>query len=708
MFKTDSKIADLLLIILFGLFIFFILAILLFPNLTFFTRHKEKSSIAVLIDATESMNLPYDENTTRIHAAKNKLLKLKEDVLDEYIENGGSVEYFKFGEKLNNLTDLQNLHCEKSLFTNLYSVLRETIRGKLQSRLKGIILLSDGGQTEQDILDESILPVYVLPALKYEKVRDIFIEDVDYPDVVFTAKEDTLLVYIGNKEFDNEEVTITLYRNNEKLNQKKIRLITQNERVEFRLFEDKQGEVKYRIEIAKKKAELLFLNNYFEWSTSVLKDKIRVMCISGRPRWEYKFLRTLLKQDPKVELVSFVILREPEQNLPFAENELSLIPFPIREILYKNLDNFDLLVLDNFDYSRFSMFFPAYYLDQIERFVSNSGGLLILGGSKSFNRNYKNTAIDRISPLIVSINDETYKEEKFKITIPDKAYNHPILGGVSPSEWNAYPELIDYNLTEDAKPEAIVLGCHPVVRTRDNKPLPIIAVMEYGKGRVMAVASGSTYRWNFISTGEGKANTHYYRFFHKAIRWLIKNPELQPIRLNLAFNRIKENETQKIDIYTLDEYYEPLENVKVKVIIKDSKNKEYYPSLKDKPFKGLYSYSFIPSSPGVYEVTALISTENKPTQTLQKTFTVEILSKELITGTGNMLLLEKIAKISKGMIIKNEGEFALLKERLKKDIAMSFVDVENVIRWWNSKGVLMIGSGIVLLHWVLRKRWSGR
>ena len=82
----------------------------------------------------------------------------------------------------------------------------------------------------------------------------------------------------------------------------------------------------------------------------VRRDKIRVLTLSGSPSWNYRFLRFALKQDPFLELVSFVFLRTPSDVVDVRENELSLIPFPIDEIFVEELKNFDVLILDDFSY----------------------------------------------------------------------------------------------------------------------------------------------------------------------------------------------------------------------------------------------------------------------------------------------------------------------------------------------------------------------
>src|SRR5205085_1148952 len=90
-----------------------------------------------------------------------------------------------------------------------------------------------------------------------------------------------------------------------------------------------------------------------ELRVEVIRRKHRIMYLAGRPSFEYSHLREQLKSDPNSELVSFVILRNPDNPAPVPDSELSLIPFPAREIFVSSLSQFDIFILENFAYSRF-------------------------------------------------------------------------------------------------------------------------------------------------------------------------------------------------------------------------------------------------------------------------------------------------------------------------------------------------------------------
>ena len=119
-----------------------------------------------------------------------------------------------------------------------------------------------------------------------------------------------------------------------------------------------------------------------EFRVEVVRQKYRIMYLAGRPSSEYAFLRDFLKSDPNRELVSFVILRNPENPSPAADRDMSLIPFPVDDIFLKTLPQFDLFILENFSASRFRL--PPSHLEALKRFVAGGGALLVKGGENAF------------------------------------------------------------------------------------------------------------------------------------------------------------------------------------------------------------------------------------------------------------------------------------------------------------------------------------
>jgi len=138
-------------------------------------------------------------------------------------------------------------------------------------------------------------------------------------------------------------------------------------------------------------------NNRVELAIEAVRDRIRVLVVSGTPSWSYRFLRGALKGDPSLDVVSFIILRSAADAVDVPQQDLSLIPFPTQKIFLEELPNFDLLIFDNFAYQPY---LPPAYLDKIEEYVRGGGGFWMLGGPLSYlGGRYQGTPIARLLPV---------------------------------------------------------------------------------------------------------------------------------------------------------------------------------------------------------------------------------------------------------------------------------------------------------------------
>ncbi len=136
-------------------------------------------------------------------------------------------------------------------------------------------------------------------------------------------------------------------------------------------------------------------------------------------------------------------------------------------------------------------------------------------------------------------------------------YTHPLLNlGETLQEslriWQEMPELDSYNLLGKIKPNAIVLGIHPQTKT------PILVVWEKGKGRILVMASNTTWRWALGLAGQGKSNLSYAHFWQQAIRWLTHAEELKPVRIILKEKSFQQEEKIPVEVHIYDDKYRPL------------------------------------------------------------------------------------------------------------------------------------------------------
>lgn len=263
-------------------------------------------------------------------------------------------------------------------------------------------------------------------------------------------------------------------------------------------------------------------------TVSVIREKLRVMYLAGRPSFEYACLRDFLKSQSAIDLVSFVILRNPE-DLPNAdERELSLIPFPVNEIFLRDIGHFDVFLMQDFDLRRFA---PApSYAASLSDFVKKGGGLAVIGGPAAFGSGGYGSMdlLDGILPAAVSGKPD-FDADRVAQAVPA---SHPAAGEDARREdaqyWRGAPALRGLNAFGPLKPGARAVFTY---RTPKGEEGVFVAEKTSGKGRVIAVAGGDTWRWKLGGGRNIKYAGLYSDFWSRLLAYLDGTLDLKKVGL---------------------------------------------------------------------------------------------------------------------------------------------------------------------------------
>ncbi len=296
-----------------------------------------------------------------------------------------------------------------------------------------------------------------------------------------------------------------------------------------------------------------------EFRVETVRQKYRIMYLAGRPSAEYSALREFLKADPNHELVSFVILRNPENPSPAPDRELSLIPFPVDEIFGRALPQFDLFILENFSAARFRL--PPQYLESLKRFVANGGALLVKGGDNAFSAGgYKNSPLEEVLPVVLSSRSPDFVPGLFS---PQPGPpEHPLVNlyetpELSRRAWEALPTLDGWGRFMSVRAGATVLASHPTQTTEDGKPLPVAAVRSYGRGKVMMISTDSSWRWKLGAAADPDAAGFYARFWTRAVQYLTGGLDLSKVKFAPLPDRVPPREPARMSLRVFDEGFGP-------------------------------------------------------------------------------------------------------------------------------------------------------
>ncbi|OGS21836.1 MAG: hypothetical protein A3J83_01920 [Elusimicrobia bacterium RIFOXYA2_FULL_40_6] len=570
---------------------------LIFEPTLLFYENKTKPKVAVLVDTSRSMGF-----SGRIGAVK-KFFNKNLPLIQKYFVT----DFYQFSKNASSVKDneIKGLEANGNA-TDITQTLDAVCNNK---NYDAVVLLSDGiNNSDKNIKNVYGLikvPIIGLYPNEPDAPRDLALIDIKTAGFVFKNVPTQITVGFYSNGFLGREVKIYLKKDKEILASKRKTIDSSYQEASFDFTSTKIGLETYSIEIEPLPEETVLSNNHKEFNIETIREKIRVLYICGQPSSEYYYLRHFIKSNPSLELVSFVILRNPEDVAVVPDEQLSLIPFPEREIFTKDLYDFDVFILENFNYSRF--YIPTEYMTNITRFVKEkSGGFLMIGGTNSFGRgNYKNTPIEEVIPVIMDNPSEPFEEGPFKVKLDN--YTHPIVN-ISDDQtsiekiWSALPEL-DGSQRLRAKPGATVLATNPFLKI-DGQSAVTMAVQEIGKGRSMAIGTDTTWRWMLGKAQEGKSGSEYTKFWENVIYWLSGSEQTKEFRISVEQRR-----------------YIPGEEIKFKLIVLSEKLRKAVPTVTlTDPLSRLTQLEnltkvpegwvgrFTPNTTGKYEIKAQIKT----------------------------------------------------------------------------------------------------
>jgi uncharacterized membrane protein len=437
----------------------------------------------------------------------------------------------------------------------------------------------------------------------------------------------------------------------------------------------------------------------------------------GNPSWDERFLRLALQKNPSVDLVSFYILRDFWDDPRAREDEVSLIPFPTEELFMKELDTFDMVIWQNFRgpiYMHGMFGLPGYarYMAELNRFVKDRGGaLLMIGGDRSFfGQGRLDPMLQDMLPIEPSDQVPNYLEEDFKIELTDAGLRHPIMNVGDGSRdlkdvWAALPPLSGFNKALRLAPGALALAVHPYEKGPDG-PLPVIAVREYGAGRVMAVMTDYTWNWNFLAVGEGLSNKPYQRFWENAVRWLLRDPEMRLISLTADKGKVKPGGQVTAMLEVLDETYNPTDQAEVKIEVEEQPAGSNLPLPEPEHYgKGKYRVAVTPLKAGGYRLRATAVLQGRPLGQAEMIFEASEDSPEWRDVMPRPETLAMISRATGGKAITaagNPGSFAFIRSRQEQVIGQRDLPV------WDNWPVFTLCFLMLTAGWYFRRKWGLR
>jgi hypothetical protein len=400
--------------------------------------------------------------------------------------------------------------------TRLFSVIDRALADIPRSRLAGTIAITDGQIHDIPATSPGGAPLNVLIPAKGEET-DRRLRVIEAPSYGIVGKSVTLRVAIEDLGVSHRGGTanLTIRRDGDP---PKVENVPVGVEQQIELPITRAGPTVVELSADKLPGEVSTLNNRAVVEINGVRDRLRVLLISGEPHPGERTWRRLLKADPSVDLVHFTILRPPEKDDLTPLNELALIAFPVRELFLDKIGEFDLIILDRFQNRGL---LPLPYLANIAEHVRDGGALLLsVGPEFSGPASLAATPLGSVLPGAPAPFNAVV-DGRFRPRVTDLGQRHPVtegLAGANPPDdpnsspsWGSWYRHID---PSDVQGEVLM-------QAPDGDPLLILN--RVGKGRTALLLSDQIWLWSRGHEGGGPQAELLRRVAH----WLMQEPALE-------------------------------------------------------------------------------------------------------------------------------------------------------------------------------------
>ena len=630
------------------------------------------------------------------------------------------VSYYAFGKTLHKLGEgnsgnggsgtgdfLATLQADES-GTSIAESLEAVANSDRGVPLAGIVLISDGLDTSSRRAEAAVhdlgmrgIPVYTVP-VGIADPDDVSIRNIIIQEVAFSGDKVPVRVQIQSRGYERRTADLTVMLDGRGVARQSVSLEggLQFEDIFFNVDVHEKGAARIEVAIEPFADEATAENNRVERSVRVVNEKINVLCIEGSARWEFRYLRAMLKRDPRISATFIATRAQPE--LARSSSEY-IAQFPeSREEAFA----YDLVILGDVDAS----FFSAEAFQRLEELVKERGGsLLMLCGARHSPASYAGTPVERMLP--VDFDPEASWEDVDNSVYPvltpegrsslvmtlenDQEENDLVWSQVAPLY--RVPPLLE------PRPGATVLVELSDTRSRANR-YPLVAWQRYGTGKCMMMGTDRLWLLRF-KTGD----KYHWRVWSQCIQFLTLSRLMgEHKRIRLETDRATYPVGGQVMLYAhlLDDEYEPITQpgFDVEVSALDATATSAAPQSvtlrPDASNPGLYEGYFSPPHPGGYRVEA-----NSNDQPLSNTteFQVADLKPELANTDMQIEHLRRIADLSGGdcLSISRLQELPTL---LNLEPHTAVIRTERP--FWDNGLVAFVLIGLLGLEWILRRRYD--
>jgi uncharacterized membrane protein len=672
------------------------------PSLELSSAVPQRNFVGILVDDSRSMSIADADGRPRAEVVRRLLAR--DSALVRSLAERFQLRFFRFGSSAGRIEDLSTLRFSDE-WTRLSPAIARAREELAQVPLAGLIVLTDGAENPAVSLDslEAIappgVPLYLVGIGQERFAKDIEVLDVQGPGSVLQGSTMAVDITIGQSGYAGRSVQVQAEESGRILASRVVSLERGATTARLQVPAPEPGVRSLRFAVEPVEGEIIAENNRRDLVTTVRRGPERILYYEGEPRFELKFLRRAVADDPNLRLSTLLRTAKDKYLRLGIEDSLELVSgFPrTREELF----SYRGVVLGSVEASAFSV----EQLRMLADFVSvRGGGLLVLGGRRALAEGgFGETPLGRVLPVNLGSPDTTFFDSVH--VLPTMAgTDEPALQLLADEKatadrWRSLPRLTTVNRITGIKPGAITLLEADVA----GRPAPVLAWHRFGRGKAISFSVQDSWLWQMHADVPIEDETHE-TLWRQLLRWLVRDT---PDRVTLALgaDRVPLGEPVALGVQVADGRFDPVNSETVLARLTGPTGgivevPVAWSGVRD----GFYQVPFVPQEAGRYDLEIETrSAGDSSRQVASGSFTVGDSEAELRGATMQAARLNDMAARSGGRFYTPATASSL-----PQDIAMSGsgIVVKERRDLWDMPVIFLLLVGLLGTEWGYR-RWRG-
>lgn len=670
------------------------------PALSVATLAPQQNVVAVVVDDSRSMNVRED-GKTRLERAS----ALLNDGLLSDLRRRFQVRVYSLGDHLARIPGAEGLKGD-SAATHIGAELNELLSDAAGLPLGAVVLLSDGSDNTGGIDSETMsairrrrVPVHTIGFGEEHLLHDVELDDVQLPATALAGSRLEAVAVFRQGGFPAARTRLTVRRNGQVLASREVRLPedgkSQTERILFDAGPEGVSDIEVGLDALP--GETNPWNNKMARTLAVTGGKRRVLYIEGEPRWEFKFLRRAVEDDPNLQIASMLRTTPNKIYRQGLDDPKELeAGFPSK---VEDLFGYDGILIGSVD----AGYFTQVQRELIQQFVDRrGGGLLFLAGRYALaDGGYDAAPFPDLLPVDLPHHAKTFRR--------DPAYPALTVAGresllcrieedpdANVTRWKNLPYLANFQDVGTPKPGATVLA----EMTADNTRLPLLITENYGRGRTAVFATAGSWRWQMLQPVTDMSDEIFWR---QLLRWLVADTPGR-VTASTQHNGIIDDDSHvSLRAEVRDISYLPASDAQVVAHITGPAGQTSVTLTPDEHQPGIYSATVAAAKTGSY-VAEVVAT--RPAGELGRNVTVfhrDDGRAENFHQEQNRALLEKLASETGGRYYRAADAGRLANDITFSDAGITLRETRDL---WDMPAAFFLALLLRCSEWLLRRRWG--